>query len=163
MEEELQPSKTQRKKQMQSLQDLGEELAALSTDQIAGLELPEALRNALLEAKRITKWGAIRRQMQYVGRLMREVDTAPIRDQLDALKGLSTQHTAKLHVAERWRERLLEDDAALAEFLSQHSETDSQHLRALIRNARREAKEGKPPKSFRELFRAVRAALDKTG
>jgi ribosome-associated protein len=160
MEEELQPSKTQRKKQMQSLQDLGEELAALSTDQIAGLELPEALRNALLEAKRITKWGAIRRQMQYVGRLMREVDTAPIRDQLDALKGLSTQHTAKLHAAERWRERLLEDDAALAEFLSQHAETDSQHLRTLIRNARREAKEGKPPKSYRELFRAVREVLD---
>ncbi|MEX0960467.1 MAG: ribosome biogenesis factor YjgA [Burkholderiales bacterium] len=160
MEEELQPSKTQRKKEMQSLQELGEELAALSADQIAGLDLPDSLRNALLEAKRISKRGAIRRQLQYVGRLMRDVDTAPIRDQLDALKGVSAQHTAKLHVAERWRERLLEDDAALAEFLSQHAETDSQHLRALIRNARREAKEGKPPKSFRELFRAVRAALD---
>lgn len=162
MEEELQPSKTQRKKQMQSLQDLGVELAALSPDQIAELELPEALRNALLEAKRITKWGAIRRQMQYIGRLMREVDTAPIRDQLDALKGLSTQHTAKLHVAERWRERLLEDEAALSEFLSTHGHADSQRLRTLIRNAKLEAQRSKPPKSYRELFRAVREVLENT-
>jgi ribosome-associated protein len=160
MDEELQPSKTRRKRQMQQLQEMGEELAALSADQIAALMLPDNLRDALLEAKRITRWGAMRRQMQYVGRLMREVDTAPIREQLDAMKGLSTRHTARLHAAERWRERLLEDDAALAEFLSRHAETDPQRLRALIRNARRETKEGKPPKSYRELFRAVRDILD---
>lgn len=162
MEEELQPSKTQRKKEMQSLQDLGEELTELSTDQIAGLDLPDNLRGALLEAKRISKRGAIRRQLQYVGRLMRDVDAAPIRAQLDALKGLSAEHTARLHAAERWRERLLEDDDALAAFLSENTHADSQHLRTLIRNARHEAKEGKPPKSFRELFRAVRDVLEKT-
>lgn len=160
MTEELQPSKTQRKKQMHELQEMGEELAALSADQIASLGLPDNLRDALLEVKRITQWSAIRRQKQYVGRLMREVDTAPIREQLEALKGLSVRHTAKLHAAERWRERLLEDDAALAEFLSRYADTDSQHLRTLIRNARRETKEGKPPKSYRELFRAVRDILD---
>jgi ribosome-associated protein len=160
MEEEVRISKTQRKRESQSLQDLGEELVALGSDRLDQLDLPQSLREALDAARRISKFGALRRQMQYVGRLMREIDPAPIRARLDAWKGQSTGETARLHRIERWRTRLLEDDEALALFVSDHPGADIQRLRALIRNAQREATAGKPPKSFRELFQALREILD---
>ena len=160
MEDEVQASKTQRKRESHSLQDIGEELVALSSERLATLDLPQILLDAILDAKRISKFGALRRQMQYVGRLMREVDAAPIRARLDAWKGVSVEETARLHRLERWRTRLLEDDRALEELLAEHPGADSQRLRALIRNTQRESAAGKPPKSYRELFQALREIVD---
>lgn len=158
-EEELPPSKTKIKKQMHDLQDIGTELVALGKDQLAQLSLPENLRDAIREMHRINKFGAQRRQMQYIGKLMREVDTAPIIAKLDAWKGVSQQHTAHLHLLERWRDRLLESDSALTELLATHPQTDAQHLRALIRNAQKEKEAGKPPKSYREIFQVLKELL----
>lgn len=157
--EELPPSKTKIKKQMHDLQDIGAELVALGKDQLAQLDLPESLRDAIREMHRINKFGAQRRQMQYIGKLMREVDTAPIIAKLDVWKGVSQQHTAHLHLLERWRDRLLESDGALTELLAAHPQTDVQHLRALIRNAQKEKEAGKPPKNYREIFQVLKELL----
>ena len=159
MEEELQISKTRRKREMQELQDLGEELVALTPDKLAGLDLPTRLLDAVLDARRISKFGALRRQMQYVGRLMRDADAEAIRAQLDVWKGTSVAETARLHAIERWRTRLIGDDLALGELLGQFPRADAQRLRALIRNVKREAAAKKPPKSFRELFQELREII----
>lgn len=149
-------SKTRRKKAMLALQDLGGELVSLSAETVNRLDLPEALRDAVLDAQRFRQHGAHRRQMQYIGRLMRDLDTAPIAEQLARLKGESTAAKAEFHALERWRTRLLEDDQALAVWLEQHPGSDAQKLRQLIRNARKEQAEGKPPKASRQLFRLLR-------
>ena len=156
---DLPPSKTKIKKQMHELQDIGEQLVALSKDQLKEIELPETLLDAILEAKRITKFGAIKRQMQYIGRLMRNVDPAPIVAKLEVWSGKSSQHIAYMHRVERWRERLLESDSALTELLAEHPDADAQRLRSLIRNALKEKELLKPPKSFREIFQVLREIL----
>lgn len=145
---------------MEALQDLGEKLVTLPRDKLDKLELPETLLNAINEAKRITSNGAIRRQMQYIGRLMREVETEPIIDQLQRWEGRHSAETAHFHQLERWRTRLLNEDAALSEFLQLYPQTDSQHLRTLIRNSQREYIANKPPKSSRELFKLIRETIE---
>jgi ribosome-associated protein len=149
-------SKTKRKAAMQALQDLGEELIALNKERLAQLTLPELLLDAVKEAQRTTAHGALARQKQYIGKLMREIDTAPISDQLQRWKGTHQAENAHFHQLEKLRARLLQDDDALAEYLRAHPTADSQQLRTLIRNARREADVGKPPKSSRELFKLLR-------
>jgi ribosome-associated protein len=149
-------SKTKRKAAMDALQDLGGTLVGLSKDKLAKLDLPEALLDAVNEAKRITANGATRRQMQYIGKLMREVDTDPIKEQLARWEGKNVAENAHFHRLERWRTRLIEEEAAFAEWLSQYPQTDTQQLRTLIRNARREQAANKPPKSSREIFRLLR-------
>jgi len=155
-EEELPPSKTKIKQQMHDLRDLGEELTELSKDQLAQLDIPDNLRSAINELKGINKFGAQRRQIQYIGKLMRDIDPAPILAKLAGWKGYSQQHTAHMHLLERWRERLLESDAALTELLAAYPKIDVQHLRSLIRNAHKESANTKPPKSFREIFQVLR-------
>jgi len=157
--DELPPSKTKIKKQMHELRDLGKELTELSKDQLAQLDIPENLRDAIREMKSISKFGAQRRQIQYIGKLMREVDPAPILARLDAWKGKSQQHIAYAHLLERWRDRLMDNDSALTELLSVHPETDAQHLRALIRNAKKETGSGKPPKNYREIFQLLKEII----
>ncbi len=153
-EEEV--SKSQRKRDMTALQKLGATLVALKLSQIEQLNLPEALLDAVMEAKRLTKNEAIRRQMQFIGRVMRSVDAAPIQAQIDAWNGVNDQETAKQHQLERWRDRLVEDDAALAEFIAQFPACDAQPLRALIRNTRKERALNKPLANYRALFRMLR-------
>jgi ribosome-associated protein len=149
-------SKTRRKREMHELQALGAALARLSEPQLESIELPEELREALLEAKRITSHEAKRRQMQYVGRLMRGLDPEPIRARLGEIEGSSARATAHHRRLESWRERLLADDEALTEFAADHPGTNLQALRTLIRNARKESGAGKPPRAYRELFRALK-------
>ena len=151
-------SKTKQKQAMHELQALGEALLDLPESQLDALELPDALARALREAKTIAAHGAKRRQIQYIGRLMRDVDSAPIRERLALLRGESAQASARHKRLEQWRARLMDDDAALTEFAEQFPRADTQALRALIRNARREQKEAKPPRAFRELFRLLREA-----
>ena len=153
-------SKTKRKAAMDALQDIGQELVALPKDKLAKLNLPETLLDAVNEAKRITANGATRRQMQYIGRLMREIDTTPIIDQLQRWEGKHTAENAHFHQLERWRTRLLEDEGVLSEFIQHYPAVDSQQLRALIRNARREHAANKPPKSSRELFKLLREIVE---
>ncbi len=150
-------SKTRRKREMLELQALGAALAALPDTQLARLQLPDELRAALVEAKAIKSHEAKRRQMQYVGRLMREVDADPIRAQLAAIEGGSAQAAAAHRRLEAWRERLLEDDEALTAFAAEHPGTDLQTLRTVIRNSRKEKQEGKPPRAYRELFRMLKS------
>lgn len=155
-EEEPPPSKTRVKKQMHELRDLGKELTELSRDQLAQLDIPENLREALRDMKSINKFGAQRRQIQYIGKLMREIDPAPILARLDVWKGRSQQHIAYTHQLERWRDRLMESDAALTQLLAAHPGADTQRLRTLIRNAQKEIESGKPPKNYREIFQVLR-------
>lgn len=158
-EEELPPSKTKIKKQMLELQDLGKTLTGLPKEKLLELNLDENLLEAILEYKRMTKFGALNRQLQYIGRLMRDVEPAPIQAKLDAWNGVSRQHTAWLHQVEHWRDRLLEQPDALTELLSAHPDADAQHLRTLIRNALKEKEALKPPKSYRELFQVLREVI----
>ena len=141
---------------MHELQALGAALVRLPDSQLENVEIPEKLREALLEARRIKSHEAKRRQMQYIGRLMRDVDPAPIRSRLAELEGSSAQATARHRRLEAWRERLLGDDEALTAFAAEHPGADLQALRTLIRNARKEASLGKPPRASRELFRVLK-------
>ncbi|MGY1490415.1 ribosome biogenesis factor YjgA [Methylobacillus pratensis] len=153
-------SKTKRKAEADALQAIGVTLVELPKEKLAKLDLPEALLDAVNEAKRITSNGALRRQMQYIGRLMRDIDTAPIVEQLQRWEGSHNEENARFHRLEQWRSRLLEDESALAEFINEYPNTEAQQVRNLIRNARREQSAGKPPKSSRELFKILRSITE---
>lgn len=159
LEQELPLSKTKIKQQMHDLQHIGEQLAALNAEQLAELDLPERLLDAIREYKRINKFGAQKRQRQYIGKLMREVEPGPIVAKLEAWNGTSREHTVWLHRVERWRDRLLEEEEALTELMAEHPGADAQRLRALIRNAHKEKELNKPPKSYREIFQALKEIL----
>jgi len=154
------PSKSQRKRDMHALQALGEEIAALSVDRLRSLELPDALRDALLQVRSLRTHGAIRRQMQYVGKLMRDVDPDPLRARLDTWNGTSREAVVRAHLAEHWRERLLAGDEAFSELLTEFPQLDIPAMRTLIRNARREREETRPPRNFRELYRALLTLIE---
>ena len=155
MQDEL-VSKTQRKREMLELQSLGAALVALPEGNLVRMHIEPQLREAVLEARRIRSHEGKRRQLQYIGRLMREIDPAPIREQLAALEGTSAQAAAAHRRLEGLRERLLADDAALTAYAAENPGADLQALRTLIRNARREQKESRPPRAFRELFRVLK-------
>lgn len=157
------PSKSQQKREVEALQALGEILVKLPDAQFKRIELPEDLRAAVADCRKITQNGALRRQKQYIGKLMRSVDPVPIQAQIDAFNGVSAAENAKLHQAEKWREKLIADNAALTLFLNQYAQADATRLRQLIRNAREEAAHGKPPRAFRELFKAIRETMQQTG
>lgn len=162
-DDDLPKSKSQRKRDMTALQDLGSELEALAKDRLARVPMPESLADAIHAARKITSHEGKRRQMQFVGKVMRSLDddeVAAIQAALEGFKGTSKAETAKLHLIERWRELLLADDAMLTKFLGEHPGIDVQAVRNIIRNARKEKELGKPPKYYRELFQAIKAALD---
>ncbi len=152
-------SKTQQKRAMHELQALGVALVDLSDTQFAKMMLPEPLAGAIVDARRMTRHGAKRRQLQLIGKLMRHVDPEPIRERLAALRGQSATETARQHRIENWRTRLIDDDDALTAFAAECPGADLQALRAAIRNARREQAAAKPLRAYRELFRLLRDAL----
>ena len=153
-------SKTRKKKQMDELQDLGMELTRLSASTLKKIALPEDLHEAIKEYQKITSNSAVKRQRQYIGRLMRDVDPEPIRTFLAKLKGENRAHNAFLQRVEQMRERLLADDEALTAFVAQYPHADVGSLRTLIRNARKEAEQNKPPKNFRALYQEVKWVMD---
>jgi len=162
------PSKSQVKRDMHALLDLGKELVELGPEQLRQLPLSEKLHDAVREAQRITSREGRRRQIHYVGKLMRDAQADRIRAQLDEWRNGSQTLTAHMHRLEALREALLADDAALTALLSEHPDADAQHLRALIRAARKEARSngalapGQEPqrKHYRALFQAVKALHD---
>jgi ribosome-associated protein len=148
---------------MNALQSLGEQLVTLKPDRLAKIDMPDKLRDAVRDAQRFAnKHEAKRRQLQYIGRLMRDVDPAPIQAALDEVNGVSAAANARQHALESLRARLLDDEAVLGEIASLHPGADLQHLRQLRRNALREAAADKPPRAFRELFRALRLIGENT-
>ncbi|MBL8376329.1 MAG: DUF615 domain-containing protein [Burkholderiales bacterium] len=153
------PSKSQRKRDMTALQGLGARLATLSADRIAELDLPERLADALTDYKRITAHEGARRQMQLIGKLMRDVDPAPLIQALERFSGASRSEVAAMHTAERWRERLLGEAGAMTEFAAAHPASDMQHLRSLVRGAGGDRSSGRVARDYRELYRAIRAAM----
>jgi ribosome-associated protein len=144
------------------LRDLGAELVELSVGQLKRIKLPENIYDAVRECQKITAHGARRRQVAYLGKLMRGVDDEPIRAGLAMLRGESSAETARLHRLERFRVRLLEDEAVLAEIAALWPTVDLQHLRTLRRNALKEQENNKPPKNFRAIFQVLQE-LDKQG
>ena len=156
------PSKTKQKEAMHELQDLGSELVELSVGQLKRINLPENIYEAVRECQKITAHGARRRQLQYLGKLMRGADDEPIRAGLALIRGESSAETARLHRLERFRTRLLEDEAFLSEIAATWPAVDLQHLRQLRRNALKEQETGKPPKNFRAIFQVLQE-LDQLG
>ena len=152
-------SKTRRKRQMQELQAVGAALVKLSEEQLARLDLPEQLRDAILDCKRFTKHEAVRRQLQYIGRIMRDYDAGPIVAQLDALSAPSRRQTALFHAAERWRREMLADADAIEAFLREFPEADPHALRRLVEAAREERDAERDPREYRELFHWLNALI----
>jgi len=150
------PSKSRKKREVEALQDLGVQLVALSSDRLKKINLPDNLREAVRDAQRINAHGAKRRQFQLIGKLMREIDPAPIQEALDEVNGVSAAATARLHALEKQRARLLEDETVLGEIAAEHPSVDLQQLRQLRRNALKEQEQHKPPKAFREIFRVLK-------
>jgi len=159
------PSKSQVKRELHALLNLGKELIALSPDRLKQLPLAERLYEAIREAQRTTSREGLRRQTHYVGKLMRDAPADVIRIQLDTWRNGSREDTAAMHRLETLRERLLADDDALTELLQDYPDTDIQHLRAVIRAARKEAQQnaaltqGQEPqrKQYRALFQALKS------
>ena len=161
------PSKTQLKAEADEKQALGEALLTLRADLMARLDLPDKLLEAIKEARRITNFEGRRRQMQFIGKLMRPLDADPIREAINEQLNGSAQLTLQLHLAEQWRDKLVQDDDALSAWLTEYPSTDAQQLRAMIRQARKDFKPEKPGeaprhgKSYREVFQVVKEAMKK--
>jgi len=152
------PSKSQRKRDMTALQSLGERLVTLDAGRLAGLDLPEQLVDAIALARTLTRHEARRRQMQYIGRLMREVDPVPIEAALERAAFGPAQDKARFAALERWRTRLLEDADGLDAFMAEHPAADRATLAKLVARAREERGRAGPPHHQRALFRALKAA-----
>jgi ribosome-associated protein len=153
------PSKSEMKRQVNALQELGAALIAEPRDRVKRVPMPEDVRDAILECQLITNHEGRRRQLQYVGKKMRtldEAEVAAIQQAIDSWKGLSKADTNAMHALERRREKLLTDDKVLTTLLAENPELDAQHLRTLIRNARKEQAESKPPKAYREIFQILK-------
>lgn len=151
------PSKSRLKRDAHALQQLGTQLVDLQESVWSMLKLPDSLIAALREARRLHARAGRKRQLQFIGKLMRDVDPEPIRDYFEQQR-LKTRKLAQAHhELEAWRERLIEEgDPAVETFLEQHAQADRQHLRQLIRQAKKELAQNKPPKSSRALFRYIR-------
>ncbi|MFN5177061.1 ribosome biogenesis factor YjgA [Limnohabitans sp.] len=166
-------SKTDLKRESEELQQLGEQLLDLRADLFKPLPLPDKLADALADARRITNFEGKRRQMQFVGKLMRQLDPDALQSVRHALELQRLGHshdTAQLHLAEQWRDRLIESDEAVQEWIGLHPGTDPQQLRALVRQARKDApaadkaavSQGLAPRqgrAYREIFQQVKATL----
>ena len=167
------PSRTELKRESTELQELGTALLTLRKDLMEGLSLPDKLVDGLAEAKRITNFEGKRRQMQFIGKQMRLQDPEvlqAVRDALEIQRLGSAKDTQALHLAEAWRDRLIADDTAVGEWIAQYPQTDTQQLRALVRQARKDAvpvtnaavSQGLAPRqsrAYREMFKLVRSIL----
>ncbi len=153
------PSKSQLKREMTALQKLGQELIDQPRDRVKRVPMPEDVRDAILECQKIKDHEGRRRQLQYVGKKMRTLDEAEvalIQKTIDSWKGASKSETAAMHALERRRDKLLANDEAVTELMAEHPQIDAQQLRTMIRNARKEQAENKPPKAYREIFQLLK-------
>ena len=159
-------SKTQLKKASHDLQELGEALVALPDDRLNALPIAESLLDAVREYKRTRSHEGRRRQMQYIGKLMRRNDADPIREAVAHMQMGSAKDTLALHEGERWRAELIADDEALTRWMAEHPQSDAQQLRSLVRNARKDAAlvpEKRSGRAFRELFQFIKQQAGTAG
>jgi len=156
-DEEYVHSKSALKREADRLQRLGEALLELPDSKLKQVELPETLEEAIHLAKKIHSRAGYKRQRQYIGKLMRNIDPEPIEQFLEQLKQQQGEANAHHHQLEKWRDQLIDGDTSiLTEIVAQHPELNVQHLRQLIRNAQKEKKANKSPKYYRELFKYLR-------
>ena len=156
-ERPIEKSRTRMKKEASALQKTGEKLVALSDDQLTRIELPAVLLRAVRDAKQIKSRGARKRQMQYIGSLMRKIDVAPIEQAIWIIEKGAYDQAMAFHRVEAWRDRLLAgDDELMEEILSSRSLANRQRLGQLVRSARKEKERGAAPKSSRNLFRYLK-------
>lgn len=160
-EETFRKSKSQLKREAHELQQLGEQLTKLSADRLQRIRMPEELREAVLFAKSIKSRGALRRQIQTIGSLMRDIDAEPIRNALEDIAGGSKRQAIHFQKLERWRDALINEgelplDESIEAIVEELPQADRQQLRRLALNARKERETSKPPKSSRALFRYLR-------
>ena len=155
MEEEDFISKTQRKRIAAEQQDVGAALVKLPQEQLKRMGLPETLLEAVLECKRLTTHEALRRQKQHIGKIMRNVDAAPIAAQLAAINAPSRKDTALFHLAEKWRQDMLDDPERIDWFCAEFPRANARLLRSLVEQAKAELAADKPPRKFRELFHVL--------
>lgn len=154
------PSKSAAKREMTALQALGEQLVELPASQLQTLPLPENLLDAIDMARRIRSHEGRRRQMQLIGKLMRNIDPAPVRELLARLGDRQRGEALRHHAVEHWRDRMLADDVAITLFQQQFAQVDSARLQRLANEAREERRRQRAPKAARELFRLVKQTLD---
>ena len=155
-EEIIWVSKTEMKRDMEALQKIGEELVELKPNALAKIPLDDDLRDAIQDAQRF-KTEARRRQLQYIGKLMRQVDVEPIQAALDKLRNKHSQATAQLHKLEQKRDKLIENgDSMINAIMVDHPDADRQRLRQLVRQANKEKAQNKPPKAYREIFQYLK-------
>jgi ribosome-associated protein len=164
------PSKSQLKRESLELQILGQALLELPDAKLAAVPMPERLLEALQALRRTRSHEGRRRQLQYVGKLMRDADAEPLREAVAAQRLPGAKESLALHEAEAWRARLISSDNSLTEWLNKHPDVDAQALRNLIRNARRDAAQAasaqvhdgaveRKGRAFRELFQNIREVL----
>ena len=156
------PSKTKRKQQAHTLQDLGEALVELPASRLLAITMPEGLRDAIKEYHRTRSFEGKRRQMQYIGKQMRFADEAPLREAVDAFNLGSAKDTLLLHEVERWRDELVADDSAATRWAQAYPGSDVQQLRSLLRAARKDAAaapEQRNGRGYRELFQFIKPWL----
>ena len=159
-DEEEGKSKSQVKREMHELQKLGEELVALSAAARAKVPLDDELKDALQLADKLgNRREALRRHIQFIGRLMRSRDLEPIEQALAILRNTNQAATRQFHKVEHWRDKLLSDNDALTEFIAAYPDVDVQQLRQLIRNAKKEQEKQQPPKYYRELFQLIKPLI----
>lgn len=149
------PSKSQIKRELQALQDLGKEMTKLGAETLNKIALPDDVREAIDEYAKMKSFGAQRRQLQLIGKRMNGLDPEKVRAAIDIATGESRAAVAAHHRAERLRDKLIAEDSALTDFVKEFPQVNVQTVRQLIRAARKEAQTGKPPKSARELYRLI--------
>ena len=148
------PNKSKLKRESEHLLHVGEQLISLKASELSSMDLPEELEEAIHAARKIASRSGLKRQRQYIGKIMRQIDSDVVEEQLQKIKHLHDTNTARFRKIESWRDRLIEDDkTALTEVIAAHPEIDKQHIKQLIRQAKREAQNNKPPAAARKLFK----------
>ena len=155
------PSKSQLKRDAQAMIKLGEQLVSLDEKQLRHISIPDNILEAINTARKIRQHGARKRQLLFLGKLLRLIDATEISSQLASLNTQSKQEAQAFHRLEQWRDKLLANDQALTELLNDYPDTDRQHIRQLIRTARNEQQSNKPPAAARILFRYLRSITTK--
>lgn len=156
----VRPNKTQIKKEIAALFDLGEEMSELSQTQLNSFELPENIRKAVIEVSGMPQKGARKRLLKYIAGQLHKIDAEPIFETMARIKNKSAHAIREHHMAERWRDKLVtEGNEAMTEFLYEQPGADVQQLRQLVRNAKKEQEASKPPKSARMLYRYLKELL----
>jgi len=155
------PSKTRRKKEMEELQEIGAALVALPRDTLNKFDLPDNLKHEVLEAKNISQNGAKRRQLQFIGKIMRSVEVEPIRTQLEQLEKPSASRIKRLHETEEWREKIINTEENLKYFIEHFPLSDINELKLLVADCRGEITRNSKG-SFKKLFKIISTSLEKS-